>query len=173
MQHLRSCVRDVAAERVGPAQVLARLDDVMSGVDSENLATVWYGEYQPSTGILTHASAGHPPPVLASHTQPGRILALADAPPLGTGVAHAHAVVHVDLLAPGAVLVAYSDGLVERPDQPLDAQIALLRSVVDTACDPERAGSPEQIADLIMSALVPDPAQVDDDVCLLVVRRQP
>lgn len=173
MQHLRAAVRAVALQGGGPADVLARLDAILGSLSSESLATLWYGEYRPSTGVLAHASAGHPPPVLTCHGVPGRILPLADAPPLGTGVAHVHAAVHVDELPPGAVLVAYSDGLVERHGTPLDAQIALLREIVDRACDPARAASAQQVADEILQALVPDPALADDDVCLLVVRRQP
>jgi serine phosphatase RsbU (regulator of sigma subunit) len=173
MQQLRAAARAYAIERPGPARVLARLDRFLERLDSESLATLWYGEYRPSTGTLAHASAGHPPPVLHVHGDPTRLLRVADAPPLGTGVAHGLAVEHEERLPPGAVLTAYSDGLVERRGTDLEGRLAVLRALVAAACDPARGGSAAGIAEEILDALVPDRDAAEDDVCLLVVRRQP
>lgn len=173
MLRLRTAALEYALQQPGPASVLARLDLFMEQGDAESLATLWYGEYRPSTGLLTYGSAGHPPPVLSGHGNPAGLLKLADAPPLGTGLAHALARDHVEQLPPRAILVAYSDGLIERHHADFDEQLALLRDVVDVACDPTRAGTPQTIAAEILHALVPRPDQADDDVCLLVVRRQP
>ncbi len=97
----------------------------------------------------------------------------ADAPSLGTGLAHALAAEQIVHLPPGAVLVAYSDGLIERRGADLDQQIALLATVVTRACDPARLGTPQSIATEVLNTLVPHPDRAEDDVCLLVVRRQP
>jgi serine phosphatase RsbU (regulator of sigma subunit) len=172
MRRLRSAARASALEQPGPASVLARLDDVTERAGDEQYATLWYGEYRPSTGTLTYASAGHPPPAL--HTHGGvLLLAEADAPALGTGMAHAVATQHTQVLPPGAVLVAYSDGLIERRGTDFDDQLALLASVVERACDPGRAGTAETIAAEILDALVPHADGAQDDICLLIVRRQP
>ena len=172
MRRLRAAARTIALEGLGPAPVLAALDELLESTGDEQYATLWYGEYRPSTGTLAYASAGHPPPALRSHDGV-LLLAEADAPSLGTGLAHAAAAEHVQVLPPGAVLVAYSDGLIERRGADFDDQLALLASVVDRACDPASAGTPESIAAAILDALVPDPDRAEDDVCLLVVRRQP
>ena len=95
---------------------------------------------------------------------------LAQAPPLGTGVAHESAVEHTVDLPVGATLVVYSDGLVERPDADLDGQLALLREVVHVHSDPALGGA-QQVADTILGVLVPDPAAAADDVAILVIRR--
>lgn len=173
MQQLRAATRAYAIEQPGPASVIARLDSFCARLDAESIATLWYGEYRPSTGTLTYASAGHPPPVLTCHGDPSRLLAQADAPPLGVGSAERAVVERVEILPVGAVLVAYSDGLVERRDTDLGDRIALLQTIVDQACDPAVQGTAEQIAGRVLEALVPDPAQAQDDVCLLVVRREP
>ena len=173
MLQLRTAARDLAHQRLGPAAVLAELDRFMEGADPEGLATLWYGEYRPSSGTLLYGSAGHPPPALYVHGQGVRLLRSADAPPLGTGVAHVHAAQHEEQLPPGAVLVAYSDGLVERRGHDLDDQLALLDGIVTGACDPARSSTPQAIAREVLDALVPDPERAEDDVCLLVVRRQP
>jgi serine phosphatase RsbU (regulator of sigma subunit) len=172
MRGLRSAARAIALEQPGPASVLARLDEVMELAGDDQYATLWYGEYRPSTGTLTYASAGHPPPALHTH---GGVLLLAEAhaPALGTGIAHATATQDTQVLPPGAILVAYSDGLIERRGTDFDDQLALLTTVIDRSCDPGRNCTAETIAADILDALVPDPDSAQDDVCLLIVRRQP
>lgn len=88
-------------------------------------------------------------------------------------MAHVAAAENTAILPPGAVLVACSDGLIERRGTDFDDQLAILRQVVQEACDPARAGTPETIAAEILDTLVPDHDRAEDDVCLLVVRRQP
>jgi len=172
MQTLREAVRKTATEQRGPVAVVAALDAYWESLDIETLATLWYGEYRPSTGELTYVSAGHPPPVLTVHGDPARLLALASAPPpRGRARAPANA---TEVLPLGAVLVAYSDGLVERRRADIDEQLAALQHVVTVACDPARAGSAKTIAGEVLNALVPEPERAEDDVCVLVVmRREP
>lgn len=172
MQTLRDAVRDVAGRLRGPVAVVAALDAFWEGLQIETLATLWYGEYRPSTGELTYVSAGHPPPVLTVHGDPTRLLAEASAPPLGVGLAHQHAANDAETLPVGAVLVAYSDGLVERRRVDIEEQLAALQSVVTTACDPARSGTAKEIAADILDALVPDLDRAEDDVCVLVVIRR-
>jgi serine phosphatase RsbU (regulator of sigma subunit) len=80
---------------------------------------------------------------------------------------------HRTVLPAGAVLVAYSDGLVERHAADLEEQLHLLRRSVDAAVEPARSATVHSVVDELMGALVPDPDAVSDDVCLLVVRREP
>ena len=173
MQQLRAAARAYTIQEPGPASVIRRLDRFCARLDPEAIATLWYAEYQPSTGSITYASAGHPPPVLMTHVDPTRLLEIATTPPLGVGVADQLAVEHTAVLPVGGVLVAYSDGLVERHDRDLDEQLALLQGIVTTAGEVARAGSAEDLAGEILDALVPDHEQAEDDVCLLVVRREP
>jgi serine phosphatase RsbU (regulator of sigma subunit) len=173
MQQLRAAVRAYAIQEPGPTSVISRLDVFCSRLDPESIATLWYGEYQPSTGLLRYAGAGHPPPVLTCFGDPTRLLELASAPPLGVGVVGQLATEHEAVLPVGAVLVAYSDGLVERHTANLDEQLELLRSLVTRAADPGRAGTAAEIAAELLDALVPTPDEAEDDVCLLVLRREP
>ncbi len=126
-----------------------------------------------AAGKLTKiAWAGHPPPVLTVHGDPARLLAEASAPPLGVGLAHQHAANDTETLPPGAVLVAYSDGLVERRRTDIEEQLAALQRVVTAACDPAKVGTAKDIAADILNALVPDLDRAEDDVCVLVVMRR-
>lgn len=173
MQQLRAATRAYALQATRPSQLVAQLDLFCSRLDPESIATLWYGEYRASTGVLTYASAGHPPPVLTAHEGPPILLARTYSPPLGVGVVGELVQEHELTLPVGAILVAYSDGLIERRGTQFDDQIALLIEVVSRACDPARQDSAEDIATKILDALVPQPEQAEDDVCLLVVRRQP
>ena len=173
MQQLRAASRAYAIQQSGPASVIHRLDRFCARLDPEAIATFWYGEYRVSTGELTYASAGHPPPVLTCHGDPTRLLEHASSPPLGVGLAGELATEHRLVLPLGSVVVAYSDGLVERHGESLDEQLDLLQRTVTTACDPGRAGDAEQIAHEILQTLVPEADDAEDDVCLLVVRREP
>jgi serine phosphatase RsbU (regulator of sigma subunit) len=173
MRQLRAAARAYAIQEPGPASVVSRLDRFCGRLAPEAIATLWYGEYRPSTGVLTYASAGHPPPVLTCHGDPTRLLREASTPPLGAGAADVTAEEHQEVLPVGAVLVAYSDGLVERRGADFGDQLALLREIVDTACNPAAQGSADDIAGAILGALVPAPGAAEDDVCLLVVRREP
>lgn len=173
MHQLRAAARAYSIQEPGPASVISRLDRFCARLDAEAIATFWYGEYQPSTGTLTYASAGHPPPVLTCHGDPTRLLEMASTPPLGVDVAGELATEHRLVLPIGAIVVAYSDGLVERHAESLDDQLDILQRTVTRACDPARAGSARDIAGEILDSLLPDHGDAEDDVCLLVVRREP
>jgi serine phosphatase RsbU (regulator of sigma subunit) len=173
MQQLRAAARAYAIETPGPASVIARLDRFCARLDPESLATLWYGEYQPSTGMLSYAGAGHPPPVVASPDGVARLLAPSDAPPLGVGTAGAGVTVHRERLPVGAVLVVYTDGLVERHDVDFEFQLAVLQEVVVAASHPTKLGEASEIAGRILDVLIPSPESAEDDVCLLVIRREP
>jgi serine phosphatase RsbU (regulator of sigma subunit) len=173
MQQLRAATRSYALQESGPASLIHRLDGFCARLDEESIATLWYGEYRPSTGELTYASAGHPPPVLTCHGDPTTLLEMTSAPPLGVGVAGEFVTEHRVELPIGAIVVAYSDGLVERHDVHLDDQLAILQRTAAAACDPAHAGSAADIAAEILAALLPVPELAEDDVCLLVVRREP
>jgi serine phosphatase RsbU (regulator of sigma subunit) len=173
MQQLRAATRAYSIQEPGPASVISRLDRFCARLDPEAIATFWYGEYEPSTGTLTYASAGHPPPVLTCHGDPTRLLEMASTPPLGVGLAGELATEHRIVLPIGAIVVAYSDGLVERHAESLDDQLGILQRSVTAACDPARAGTAKDIAGEILDALLPDHDEAEDDVCLLVVRREP
>lgn len=169
MRALRATAREYAMEDLGPAALLARLDEFIDRQGPEELATLWYGEYDPVSGRLVHASAGHPPPAVAIGDGPPVLLDITDAPPLGTGLAHTEAPEHQAVLPAGAVLVAYSDGLIERRRTDIGDGLARLSNALTHAC--AEAAESDGIAQAVLEAMIPDPSRAEDDVCLLVVRR--
>ncbi len=164
MGRMRSALRAYALETSDPAEVLTRLDRDMQHFEPDALATVLYAVIEPTLDRVHFSSAGHLPPVLA---HPGRPAELAELPAdLMIGVA-ARASRHVttEKLPPGTLLCMYTDGLVERRDYPLDEGLDRLReAVVPTA--------PEVACSAVMGALIGN-EQAQDDVALLILRRQP
>jgi serine phosphatase RsbU (regulator of sigma subunit) len=142
------------------------------GRDDDDIATMWMGMYERDTHRLLYASAGHPPPVFAAIDDQPSLLAHASAPPLGTGAVAAHVRDEEVYWQAGALLVAYSDGLVERPEHDLELQLHQLRDLVGrTQAARMTDVGPHSVAERLLNALVPDAASALDDVCVLVLRR--
>jgi phosphoserine phosphatase RsbU/P len=163
MGRMRSALRAYALETRDPAEVLRRLDHKMQYFEPDALATVQYAVVDPALHLVDISSAGHLPPVIAA---PGRPAELAELPAdLMIGVAP-DTPRHMSTLRiePGSILCFYTDGLVERPDQPLDEGFGKLLKAV-TARPPEAACS------AVMSALVGNET-ARDDIAVLMLRLQ-
>src|SRR5262249_39709384 len=111
---------------------------------------------------LRYASAGHPPPLLMS-SDGATLLTTRPAPPVGTNVRTA-ITTHQYFLSRGDTVVMYTDGLVERREDGIDAGV---RRLTDAA-GPLHDASAADVADTLLHALVADDTR--DDVALLVLR---
>jgi serine phosphatase RsbU (regulator of sigma subunit) len=161
MGQLRSAVRALAAAGLGPAGVLTFLDGFVAQVPAAQFATLVYAEIDVDAGTMCFASAGHLPPLVREPGAAPRLLMEGRSPPLGSatpGVARREAVVP---LARGALLVLYTDGLVERRGELIDDGLDRL---VATVAQAER-DEPAALVDRLASSLLGPGG--DDDVCLL------
>ncbi|WP_310435632.1 SpoIIE family protein phosphatase [Streptomyces sp. 3330] len=164
MGQLRSACRALFLQDLGPAGTLMALDHFAKGIPGAMCTTVFCGVLDPRTGSLTYSSAGHPPSVLALPDGGTRLLESANALPLGIRPSHERPE-HVCRIPARSSLLVYTDGLVERRRQSLDAGIGRAGEVL-------RAGrdlAARELADLVMSELAPT-GGYDDDVALLLYR---
>lgn len=162
MGQLRNALRAYAVELRGPGATLQSLSDLLTLVEPDAFATVFYAELDPLTGELTWASAGHPPPLLTMPGSAPRFLDGHTSPPLGVYVQPA-ADARV-VLPPGGGLFLYTDGLIERRHAPITAGLDALHGVL--------AG--ETIAPTTVDRVVDrmrDGAGFPDDVCVLLAVR--
>jgi PAS domain S-box-containing protein len=160
MGRLRTATCAYADLDLEPAAVLQHLDKITCDLE-HYIVTCLYAVYDPRTRQCRIANAGHMPPALA---RPGRAPTLLDLPagaPLGVG-GITFETTTADL-APGDLLVLYTDGLVETRHHPIDDRLNVLLGFL---AEPHR--SLEETCDLLLYGLRhPDDY---DDVALLVAR---
>lgn len=164
MGQLRSALRALALQKLGPAAVLDGLEAFAERTPNASMSTVIYGELDAETGEFRFCAAGHPPPLLEVG---GKVQILEDgrSPLLAAGATgvRAQASVHFPV---GATLALYTDGLVERRGELIDRGIQRLsRALAATApLDLE-----SRLDDIVLRML--DGTEQDDDVALLCVCR--
>jgi serine phosphatase RsbU (regulator of sigma subunit) len=126
-----------------------------------HFATVLLGHVDVPDHRLTVVNAGHLPPLVISGHD-ARFVEVAPGMPVGVTptVHYVPLTVHVP---PGASVLAFTDGLVERRGEYLDTGLDRLRRAA--VVDP---GSPERLLDHVVTMLT-DGAGTDD-VALLAVR---
>ena len=160
MSLVRSAIRAYANESESPAEILDRADRLVGTM--EGFATCWLASYEPVSGAYTWASAGHPPPVIVARDATRLVDGEVDAP-LGL-VTRARAD-RAGVLASTQSLVVYSDGLVERRDEPLTEGLGRLLALA-AGLDPTDAALPDHLI-----AGMPDGRGARDDLCVLVLQR--
>ena len=174
MGQLRSLLRGIAvAGEPGPAQVLDTLDAAIAQLGLHTYATVGIGRLERTAeeaargaAQLRWASAGHPPPVVLDG-RGGRI----DVPDvtgrlmLGVDRTSMRGETVVEL-PPGATVLMYTDGLVERPGIDLDAGVDRLDRLAA-----ELVHLPlDELCDQLLDRLVD--GHPSDDVALVVLRQE-
>ena len=164
MGQLRSAVRALALTDAGPGTLLEHLDRFVEGVEAAESATMAYVEVDLRAATARLACAGHPPPILVDPAGRPELLWDGRSTPLGAHFGIGARPETEVALVPGARLALYTDGLVERRDQPLDECIEALAEELAA-----RSGRPFTglAADIVTSILGSEPT--GDDVCLLTV----
>jgi serine phosphatase RsbU (regulator of sigma subunit) len=130
MGRMRSALRAYVLETTDPGAALRLLDRKIQYFESDAMATVLYGLYTPGTGEFTVSSAGHLPPVIAAPGRAPRLLAVQPDPPIGTADDRPRRSATF-VIPPGALMCCFTDGLVERRDQPIDQRMDTLAAILD------------------------------------------
>jgi serine phosphatase RsbU (regulator of sigma subunit)/anti-sigma regulatory factor (Ser/Thr protein kinase) len=166
MGQLRSALRAFAIDGTQPAYVLESVSRLLRQIEPGRTATALYLALDVHGGRLTIASAGHPPPLVAPAGGEPSYLELPASLPLGA-TRHVRYDEHEVEFEPGAALLLYTDGLVERPGERLDTGLERLSTVVrESALDLEHVG------DRLVAVMLPEGAG-GDDAALLMARVLP
>ena len=173
MGRLRTAVHTLADLDLSPAELLARMDDLVTRLGTnekggEPGATCLYLIYDPVSRVCSVAGAGHTPPAFVRPDGVVEFPQLPEHPPLGVGGVHFE---NAEFTLPeGTVIALYTDGLLDlrhyHADDALDRLAALLAPV---------AGGPEAAAETSLAAICDrvcagQRATPDDDVALLLAR---
>ena len=168
MGQLRSASQAVLLRAPGPAEALTDLDTFASRIPGAECTSMFCAILDPAAGTVTYSCAGHPPPILVTAEGDYRLLDQARSLPLGMLPADWQRSQATAALPPGATLMLYTDGLVERRNQSLDKGIdAAAVTVAEHAQD-----HPDDVADHVMSVMTPA-AGYEDDVAVLIYRHPP
>jgi serine phosphatase RsbU (regulator of sigma subunit) len=159
----RNALRGLAVTGASPAELLRLLNLTLYYLLSSVIGTVICGIYDPATRELRWARAGHLPPVLVRGGK-AETLPLPDGILLGMDPDSDYEDVTARL-RDGDTLLLYTDGLIERRNEPITAALDDLVDAAAAACGPSALVS--ACADKIMASAVSD---TQDDACLVAVR---
>jgi hypothetical protein len=163
MAQLRSASRALLLEGRGPGATLEGLDRFAESIEGAVCTTVLCAVVDPAAGTLTYASAGHPPALLVGGADGPRWLEGGRSAPLCVGGGGEREEATASITS-GALLVLFTDGLVERRGEVLDAGLDRLHQAV-LAHDSDDATA---LADHLLTDLQ-DPED-RDDIALVVYR---
>jgi serine phosphatase RsbU (regulator of sigma subunit) len=185
MGQLRSAIAATAPYVPDPAALLTRADVLAGQISGAECATVACVLLDPATGQLSYATAGHPP-ILVVHAAGGTTY-LDGGRGLPLGVARAtrrraprDSVAQIAAtqsaaaqsasrssamtqLAPGDLLVLYTDGLYERRRESPDVGLARLARLAAEARGLPPSELSHALADGMLAGAAPE-----DDICVLV-----
>ncbi|MFI1169846.1 SpoIIE family protein phosphatase [Streptomyces sp. NPDC020801] len=174
MGRLRTAVRNLAGLDMPVEELLGWLDELVAQIDAEEGAaaedgpgmitgaTCQYAVYDPTSGRLALATAGHPGPAVVRPDGTVDFPQVPISPPLGLGASLP--VETAELIVPeGSRLVLFTDGLIEDRTRDVDAGLEALR---DALTGPDR--TPESTCAAVMDAMLSDRPR--DDIALLVAR---
>ncbi|MGS2616623.1 PP2C family protein-serine/threonine phosphatase [Micromonospora sp. LZ34] len=164
MGRVRSALRAYALVCDEPAEALSLLDRKVAHFEAGSLTTALYAMISPDRSTVHLSTAGHLLPVLAAPGAPATLVTAHVDPPLGTGRRPPPRRQTTMQLPPGAVLVCYTDGLVERRGELIDAGVEQLIGAV-------RPAPAEEVCSTIMSSFGVE--RPSDDIAVLAVRRNP
>ncbi|MBA2347368.1 MAG: SpoIIE family protein phosphatase [Solirubrobacterales bacterium] len=167
MAELRAVARAYVLEGHGPSEVLRQMNAYHLSMGSDSMVTVVCAIVEPDRDRARFAAAGHMPPILAPATreEPAQILT-SRGPPLGVLEVGVYEEREIAFPA-GALLALYTDGLVERRGEVLDAGLERLRASLSGREDDDVDAARTRAVQACLAG-----GGGDDDVTLVVVRAQ-
>jgi PAS domain S-box-containing protein len=164
MGELRSVARAYALEGHGPIALVERMNGYHAALGADLMTTMIFAVIEIDSGTMRFVNAGHPPPLVVADDATTMVLEGAG-PPLGVLDTWRYEE-RTARLGPGETAVLYTDGLVERRGERLDAGLQRLRTAAGAG-----TGTVEEIRDRLLAGA--DVESADDDVTLVVVRGEP
>jgi serine phosphatase RsbU (regulator of sigma subunit) len=164
MASLHYSIRAYAAEGDQPSTILAKLCNLLDVDRDDHFATILAGYVDVDRREVTLANAGHFPPLLVGREE-NDYVEVETGVPIGIANPSTYAAVTFSV-PPHGTLLAFTDGLVERRGESLDAGLKRLREAA-AAENGRPLGS--QLADIIAELI---PHGSNDDVAMLGIRWQ-
>jgi serine phosphatase RsbU (regulator of sigma subunit) len=161
MARLRFTIRAYLMEGHGPDVALQMSSRQIDIAEDGHFATVLIGLVDLPTRELTLANAGHPEPLVVSRGE-AVYVPTEVGPPLGTAPAQYERTTFT--MPPGSMLLAYTDGLIERRDEAIDTGLERLAEAAVTAAERPTL---EGVLDVVLQRMVQQASE--DDIALLAL----
>jgi PAS domain S-box-containing protein len=165
MGQLRSVTRAFALAGEGarePGEVLARLSRHQLALGQEELFTIVYAIIDEDEGTVSWANAGHPPPMLRRASGETCILGG------GGGIMGFHDADYgtlTETFSESDILVLYTDGLIERRGESLDAGLERLALAMSTG-----PAEPQALRDHVLHEVLEADRELYDDVTVVLAQ---
>jgi serine phosphatase RsbU (regulator of sigma subunit)/anti-sigma regulatory factor (Ser/Thr protein kinase) len=163
MAEIRTGLRAYLMEGHELPTVMSLLNDLLVSMGRDRSATAAILELDQERAELEAVSAGHPPALLLHPDGDAQFLAPLQGLPLGVSADAVYSRGRYPFPV-GSALLLYTDGLVERRDESIDAGFLRLRDVGLAAA----AASGEPLAERVYASLI-DSASREDDIALLAI----
>ncbi len=164
MAQSSGATRAYASEGHDPGQVLDQLNTLLCRTGMEGFATAVLLRLDPATGEVAYSSAGHPHPLLCDAAGEVSVLDRAQGRLLGYAPGADYSCARV-VLEPGATLVLFTDGLVERRGEAISEGTARVAAALAASPD----DPVDEVADRVIRQCLS--GRLADDACLLAIRR--
>ena len=165
MGQLRMALRAYALEEGSPSRVVSRIRHLVRLLVPD-IVTLIYLIFDPDSGTLRFANAGHPPPLLVGWKGETSYLEGGLGPPLGATTHLGQDIEVAAHLDAGSTLLLFTDGLVERRGTSIRDGLTRLKTL---AADPGE--DLEALCDHLLGSMVT--SEVSDDIALLALRQVP
>jgi phosphoserine phosphatase RsbU/P len=168
MGQLRSALRALASTGFEPGPLLEALSEFSRRHSVGQMATVAYAELDVRLGCMRYACAGHPPPAIVEPGGAAWFASEGRSPPLDAYNFWSDRPEGACRLSAEALVVLYTDGLIERRNRPVQAGLDELLAKLDRIRD--------QASDTVASSLANEATGTTsqpDDVCVLALRLGP
>jgi hypothetical protein len=163
MAHVRAATRAFVAVDPDPRVVMARLDRMFQTYEVERFVTMVYVLVDTDNDRAAMTNAGHPPPVVLRYDGTVEQLTTTEGAPLGIEAGEREVITFT--FRSRDLLLAFTDGLIERRDEDIDAG---QRRVIDETARLMGGGLAQRL-DLVVSRARDHTRS--DDVAAVAVRR--
>ena len=172
MMSSRTLLKGAAIGRTSPSEVLAEVNELLcENNETSMFVTLFFAIYEPASGVLTFANAGHNPPLIihadGSHTLFGTSSGVA----LGviSGIEYEQQQIRLE---PGDMAICYTDGVTEAENEKqdqfgLDSLTALL-----VESPPKSAREANDAVFRAVETFSGQAPQFDDITCLTLYRSE-
>ncbi len=172
MMSARTLLKGAAVGRTSPSEVLTEVNELLNENNETSMfVTLFFAIYDPATGVLTFANAGHNPPIIihtdGSHTMFGTAggVALGVVP----GVEYTQEQIRLE---PGDMAICYTDGVTEAENEKQD-QFDLERlTALFSEAPPTSAREANDAVFRAVENFSGEAPQFDDITCLTLYRSE-